>query len=485
MAKKQKPGEDRATIPIKEPAQEQHSIPQVRTEGLPSVEPPKEPTPTPTPEPVKEEPPKEEVREEPKTAIVPAGAAKDISYAPQRKTLTPEEFARLIRLEDRIVTGLKDVLEAILELRYSEGPHGPLWRDYGTWEDYCWMRFGHGRDWAAKVVIQARLQRLMDERMPGKLVQVTQWDAKVAGKLEPYPDLLVACYETALREQKTKRKPADVFKEQVERFSKFLRLKQDTEQYPDLTAEEMGALADLDCDRFGEVAEAASLSLRARDAIREELGLPLRDSCVLDEYRGDALLALVPQYRPLKEKEDKQDRDNMNHKKEEDKKREQIALLKQWYGKSKEQLTEALRQVAPGMTLVPLLSAEQEANARDRAGAEADRLITAATGTEPEPGEDEDQEPDEDNEDQEPEPDEDEEDQDGDQDEDQEPEEKERPGHTKVELTIRGWCPDRLLDAMFRKRAGLPADLDIVDEVHVYPCALKDVKVVGYQESVD
>src|SRR5262249_31481891 len=150
--KKKKPGEDQAP-PVKEPPKVVPTIPLIRTDGLPSlVQPEVMGEPEEQEEPVKEEP------EPPKSATAISVAA---------KRLTDEELTSRLNLEDKFRRGLRAALEAILDLRYKKGPNGFMWRDFGTWEDYCWATFQHSKQWAAQVVKQARMQALMDERLPG------------------------------------------------------------------------------------------------------------------------------------------------------------------------------------------------------------------------------------------------------------------------------------------------------------------------------
>jgi hypothetical protein len=327
--------------PVQEPVQEQPAVaePVVVEQEEPVVEQPPQAAPEGK---EAEQEPTEEAAEEPTPK--PPQAAQEGKEPDISGRLTEAERAELAQLEEQVETGVRSVLAAMGIIRRRK-----LWREYGTWDQYCWKRWGHGDDWASQLENQARLQTLMAEKLKG--FDIGQLDAKLIKGLEDHPDWVVAAYQEAFDASRGRRKSADVFAKAIRRYKEMSPLRN---KYPDLTAQECRDLATL-----------GAADGTVNFAVATKLGL--KDTIILDTHRGEALAALAARGQKALElivKEQKRKR----------RLEEAVEAIKE----SGVTLAEIVSKIHPDKQLVDKVTPEMEARARVEAERKAAEAIAAA-----------------------------------------------------------------------------------------------------------
>jgi hypothetical protein len=198
--------------------------------------------------------------------------------------LTSAEKARRSELESQVVSGQRQCATALVEIHASR-----LYRDFGTFESYVECCLHHSRQWAYE---QMRWLEVMEALEAAELgdYQLGIGDATELYHLREHPSEYVNAIVEAEEKAKAEgvQRTRDHLRAAVKARQGFVQL---AREFPDLSWEEYDALKSLpECDRRTEFR-------RAEDCL--DAGYIPYDSVLLRKCRGQALVDLVAQLRPV------------------------------------------------------------------------------------------------------------------------------------------------------------------------------------------
>jgi hypothetical protein len=198
--------------------------------------------------------------------------------------LTSQEATRLAELEEKVESGQHRCASALREIHGSR-----LYREYGSFEDYCEARWQHSRQWGYEQIRWLQVAEGLDAAgLKGYRLGIG--DATELYRLRENPAEYVKAIVEAEEKAKAEgvQRTRDHLRAAVQARQGFVAL---AREFPDLSWEEYDALRSLpECDRRAEFR-------RVEDCL--EAGYIPYDTVLLGKCRGQALVDLVAQLRPV------------------------------------------------------------------------------------------------------------------------------------------------------------------------------------------
>ena len=198
--------------------------------------------------------------------------------------LSSAESNRLSVLEGIVDGGQRQCATALREIHQSR-----LYREYGSFEDYCEIRWQHTRQWGYEQIRWLQVAEELDAAGLGDY-QLGIGDASELYRLRENPAEYVQAIVEAEEKAKEEgvQRTRDHLRAAVKARQGFVQL---AREFPDLTWEEYDALRSLpECDRRAEFR-------RVEDCL--EAGYIPYDTVLLGKCRGQALVDLVAQLQPV------------------------------------------------------------------------------------------------------------------------------------------------------------------------------------------